>query len=139
MRRAHRDQNRVLEWREIAAVTEFEFLLEIAGEIVMPRKLNRRAEWCVRLHKNFAGRLASPGASSYLREKLKGSFARAEIGQMQRQIGVDDSDERHIREMQAFASNLYSNRDGEITRLEVAWISRIGFFTRYDSRLHRLT
>src|SRR5205085_11692122 len=102
MRRAHRDQNRVLEWREIAAVTEFEFLLEIAGEIVMPRKLNRCALWCVRLHKNFAGRLASPGASSYLREKLKGSFARADIGQMQRKIGDDDFDELPFRAVPAF-------------------------------------
>ena len=40
MSRTRGDQDRVFEWREIAAFTELESLLEIAGEIVMPRELN---------------------------------------------------------------------------------------------------
>src|SRR6266446_8344624 len=36
----HCYQNRVLEGREIATLAKLEFLLEIAGEIVMPRELN---------------------------------------------------------------------------------------------------
>src|ERR1700682_439528 len=40
MSRTHCYQNRVLERREIATLAKLEFLLEIAGEIVMPRELN---------------------------------------------------------------------------------------------------
>ena len=83
MRRAHRDQDRVLERRKIAALTELEFLLVIAGEIVVPRKLDRRAKWRVSLHKHLAVRFSASRASGYLRKKLKGSFAGAEIRQMQ--------------------------------------------------------
>ena len=42
VRGADGDQDRVFEWRKIAALPEFQFLLEVAGEIMMPRELNRR-------------------------------------------------------------------------------------------------
>ena len=48
------DQNRVFKWREIATVAKFKLLLEIAGKIVVARKLNRRTKRRVSLHKNFA-------------------------------------------------------------------------------------
>ena len=119
MRGTHGDQNRVLERRKIAALAKFEFLLEIAGEIVVPRELNRRTERRVSLHKNFARRFAASRATGHLREKLKRSFARAEIGQMQREIGVDDSDERHVWKMQTFRDHLRADEDVDLAGAEI--------------------
>ena len=108
----------MFEWRKIAALTKFEFLLEITGEIVMPRKLDRRTERRVGLHENFAGRFAAAGASGDLREQLERAFAGAEIGQVQREIGVDDSDERHIRKMQTFRDHLRADEDVDLAGAE---------------------
>ena len=73
----------MFEWREIAAFAKLELLLEISCEIMVPRKLNRGTERCVRLHENFAGCLAASGTSCHLGEKLERAFACAEIGKMQ--------------------------------------------------------
>src|ERR1043166_7286556 len=97
-----RNQNRVLERWEIAALTELEFLLKVAGEVVVPRKLNGRTKCRVSLHEDLARRFAAPSASGDLREKLKGAFACAEIRQVQSEICIDDSHQRHIWEMQTF-------------------------------------
>ena len=99
----------MFKWREIAAFTEFEFLLEIAGEIMVTRELDRRTERRVSLHKNFAGCFSASCASGDLCEKLKRSFAGAKIGHMQREIGVDDSDQRHIWKMQTLRDHLCAN------------------------------
>src|ERR1700746_371291 len=100
MRRTHRDQDRVFEWREIAAFAELKFLLEVACEIMVARELNRGRKRSVGLHENFAGCLAAAGAAGYLSKKLESAFTGAEIGQMQCEIGVDDTDKRYVREMQ---------------------------------------
>src|SRR5437667_3723829 len=68
MSRTHCYQNRVLERREIAMLAKLEFLLEIAGEIVMPRELNGGTKRCVSLHKDFSRRLAAARAASDLCE-----------------------------------------------------------------------
>ena len=120
MDRAHRDQDGVFERREIAALAELEFLLEITGEIVMPRKLNRWGKGSVSLHKHFAGRFASSGASSHLSQKLEGSLTRPKIRQMQSEIGVNDSDERHIREVQAFRDHLRADQDVDLACSEIS-------------------
>ena len=60
----------MLEWWKIAALTKFEFLLKIAGEIVVARKLDRGTKRRVSLYKNFTGRFSSSGASGDLCEKL---------------------------------------------------------------------
>src|SRR5438093_13476144 len=99
MSRTHGDQDSVFEWREIAAFTKLQFLLEIAGEIVVARKLDRGAERRVSLHKNLTRCLAATSASGHLCEELESAFAGAEIGEMQGQIGVDDTDKRHVRKM----------------------------------------
>src|SRR5207245_9390320 len=102
----HDDHDCVVEWQEIAAFTKLQFLLEIAGEIVVARKLNRGAERRVSLHENLTRCLAATSASGHLCEKLESAFAGAEIGQMQGQIGVDDPDKRYVREMQTFSDHL---------------------------------
>src|SRR4029453_2783426 len=120
MRGTHRDEDRVFERRKVATLAKFEFLLEIACEIVMARKLDRWRKRRVSLHKHFARGFAPPGAPGDLRKKLKGPFARAEIGQMQRQIGVDDPDERHIREMQAFRDHLRADQNIDLTGAKIS-------------------
>src|SRR5437870_4392330 len=53
MRRTYGNEHGMLEWREVAAFAEFQFLLEVTRKIVMPGKLNRWTEWCVGLNKDF--------------------------------------------------------------------------------------
>src|SRR5207244_12648183 len=68
MSRAHCYQNRVLERREIATLAKLEFLLEIAGEIVVPRELTGGTKRCVSLHKDFSRCLAAASPASDLCE-----------------------------------------------------------------------
>ena len=101
--RADRDQHCMSERREITALAELQLLLEIPGEIVMPRELNGRTKRRVGLDENFARRFAAARPSGHLGEELEGALSGPEIGQVERQIGVDDSDEGDVREMQPFA------------------------------------
>src|SRR6476660_4574299 len=119
MRRTHGDQDRVFEWREIAAFAELELLLQIPGEIMVSRKLNRGTERRVSLHENFAVCLATAGASCHLRKKLESAFAGAEIGKMQGEIGVDDADERYVGEMQAFRDHLRADQNIDLAGAKI--------------------
>src|SRR5204862_4085930 len=112
--------DRMCERREIAALAEFKFLLEIAGEIVVPCKLNRRTKRCVSLHKDFARRFAASGASGDLGQKLERAFARAEIGQMQCKIGVNNPDQRHIWKMQTFGDHLRADEDVDLAGAKIS-------------------
>src|SRR6476620_390322 len=120
MSRTHGDQDRVFEWREITSFAELELLLEISGEIMVPRKLNRGTERRVRLHENFAVCLAAAGASCHLCEKLESAFAGAKIGKMQREIGVDDTDKRHVRKMQTFRDHLSANENIDLAGAKIS-------------------
>src|SRR5262249_51291800 len=111
MSRANGDQDRVFERREIAALAELELLLEIAGEIMVTCELNRWRERRVGLHEDFARCLAASSASGDLCEKLERAFASAEVGQMQREIGVDDADQRYVWKMQAFGDHLGADQN----------------------------
>ena len=125
------DQNGVLKWWKIAALTKLELLLEITGEVMMPRELNRGRKRSVGLHKNFPWGLTSPGASSHLCEKLKRPFASAEIGQMQRQVRIDNSDQRHVRKMQTFRDHLRADENVDFARAEIAQRFAVRFFARH--------
>src|SRR6266404_9160181 len=104
----------MFEGREVAALAKFELLLKISGEIVVPRKLNRRTKRRVGLDEHFAWRLAATGAAGHLREQLKCSLARTEVRQVQREIGVDDPNQSDIREMQAFRNHLRPDQDVDL-------------------------
>ena len=121
----------MFEGRKIAALAEFEFLLEIAGEIVVTRELNRRTEWRVSLHENFSRRFAASSASGDLREKLKGAFACAEIWQMQREIGINDSDQRYVRKMQPFGDHLRADEDVDLAGAKISQRFAICFLARH--------
>src|SRR5437868_1980018 len=105
MTRANRDQNGMFERRKITPFTKLKLLFEVAGEIVMSGELNRRTKRRVGLDKDFAAYFAPSGAAGDLGEKLKRSFARSKIGEMQRQIGIDDPHESDIREVQSFCDH----------------------------------
>jgi hypothetical protein len=117
--RIARDQDGVFEWRKIAALTKFEFLLKITREIVVAGKLDRRTKRRVSLYKNFTGRFSTSRASGDLREKLKRAFACAKIGQMQREICIDDSDQRHIRKMKTLRDHLCTDEDVDVACAEI--------------------
>ena len=112
------DQNRMPERGKVAALPEFQFLLEIAREIVMPRELNRGAEGGIGLHENFARRFAPAGAARNLGQQLERSFASAEIRHMQREIGVDDSNESDVRKMETLRDHLRADENVDLTDTE---------------------
>src|SRR5437868_6171246 len=133
---AHRGQDRVFKWREVAALAELEFLLEITGKIVVPRELDRWRKRSVSLHEYFAGGFSAPRASCYLCEKLKSAFSRAKIRQMQRQIGIDDSDQGHIRKMETLRDHLCTDEDVDFARTKVSQCFAIRFLTRHGVCIH---
>src|SRR6267378_1584727 len=120
MRGADCDQNGVFERRKVAAFPKLQLLLKVTGEIVMPRKLDRRTKGRVGLHENFTQRFAATGPPRHLGEQLKSSFARPEIGKMQRQIGVDDSDQGHVWKMQTLGDHLCSDQDVDLPGAEIS-------------------
>src|SRR6187401_1764192 len=108
---SNRQQHRMREGRNITALPELELLIEIAGEIVVPGKLDGRAEGRKRLHENFTRGVSPAGAAGNLREELKRPLARPEIRQMEREISVDNSDERDVRKVQAFGDHLRADQN----------------------------
>src|SRR5436190_8833105 len=136
MWRAHGDQHRMFERRKIAALAKFEFLLKIPGEIMVPRKLNRRTKWRVSLYKNLTGCFSTSGAPGNLCEKLERAFPCAKIRQVQREIGIDDSHQRHIRKMETLRDHLRSDEDIDIARAEISQSLSIGFLARHRVCIH---
>ena len=90
------------------------------------------------MHENFARRFAAAGAAGDLGEQLKGPFARAEIRHVQREIGVDDSDQRHVRKMQTFRDHLRADQDVDLARAKSAQRFAIGIFARHRIGIHAL-
>src|SRR6266705_1706326 len=124
------------EWRKIAAFPKLYLLLEITGEIVMPRELDRRTEGRVGLHENFARRFTTSRASRDLREQLERSFAGAEIGQMKRQIGIDNSDERYIWKVQTFRDHLRADENIDFSGAKGTQRFAIGILARHGIGVH---
>ena len=133
------NEDGVFERREIAAFAKLQLLLEVAGEIVMARELDRRRKGRVGLDKNFARRFAASGPAGDLSEKLEGPFARAEIGQVQREIGVDDPDKSDVRKVQTFRDHLRADEDVDLARAESVERVAVGVFARIESASIRLT
>src|ERR1700726_3697980 len=106
----------MLKRREIAALAELKLLLKVAGEVGLPCELDRRTERCVSLHEHFARRIAPAGATGHLGEKLERPFPGAEIWKVQREIGIDDSNQCHVGEMQPLGDHLCANKDVDLAR-----------------------
>src|SRR5262245_29424267 len=99
-------------------------------------KLNRWRKWSVSLDENFAGCLAAASASGHLRKKLKRAFACAEIREVQGEIGVDNTDERYIREMQAFRDHLCADENIDLACAKIPQRFTIRFLARHRIGVH---
>src|SRR6516162_217401 len=121
----------MFEWRKVAVLTKLQLLLKVTREIVMPRKLYRRTERRVGLHEDFARPIAAPCPTCNLGKQLERPFARAEIRKMQRKIGVDDPDQRHIWEMQTLGDHLRADEDVDLAGAKIPQCLAISFFPRH--------
>ena len=73
-----------------------------------------------RLHENLALHVAAPGAPGDLREQLEGALARAEIRLVQREVGVNDADQRDVRKMQALGNHLRADENVGLADAKIA-------------------
>ena len=103
---------------EAEVLAKFKLLFGKAIEIVMPGKLNGRAERREGLHEHLALDFASSGSACHLSEKLKGSLSRPEVRQMQAQIGVDDPDEGHVGKVKSLGDHLRADKNIDRAFLE---------------------
>src|SRR5260370_23938197 len=67
--------------------------------------------WVVSLNQNASRDIAAPGASCDLDEQLESSLACAKIGDAERRVCVDDSNERPAREVMALGDHLCSDEN----------------------------
>ena len=77
---------------EVVFFAEFEFLFDEALEVVMAGELDGGAVGDEGLDEDFAFHFAPAGAASDLGEKGEGAFAGAEVGGIEGEVGVEDSD-----------------------------------------------
>src|SRR5262249_15841784 len=64
-----------------------------------------------RLHENAAPFIAAAGAAGDLGDELKRPLGCSQITKMERRIGVNDADERHIREIETLGDHLRAEQD----------------------------
>ena len=98
---------------------ELDLLVVETEEIVPPRILDRRMERREALHEDLALDVAPAGAPADLGEELEGPFARPEVRDVQRHVGVDDPDEGDIREVEPFRDHLRADQDVGLAHAEV--------------------
>lgn len=91
---------------EVVFFAEFEFLFDEALEVMMACELDRRAVGDEGLDEDFAFHFASSGASSNLSEEGEGAFASAEVGGVEGEVGIEDSDEGDVGEVESFGNHL---------------------------------
>ncbi len=115
-----REQRDAAERRIFQLLAEFDFLFVKAEEVVSARVLDGGMKRRESLHKDFAFDIAAAGAAGDLREQLEGAFARAEIRLMQREVGVNDADERDVWKMQTFRDHLRADEDVDFARAKIA-------------------
>src|SRR5436190_227499 len=76
---------------------KFDLLIIKAAIVVSAGILDSGMKRSEGLHDDLAFNVATPRASGHLGEQLKGAFAGAEIGDMEAQIGIDNSHESDVR------------------------------------------
>ena len=76
------------EGREAELVTHFHFLLRVAIEVMFPRELDARRVRGEGLDDDLALQLSPPCPSGDLGDELESPFPRAEIRDVQAEVGV---------------------------------------------------
>ena len=107
----NRYQDHASKWREIKALAKFELLFRKPIKVVVARKLNGWAERRKCLHEHLAFDVPSSRPTCDLSQELKGAFSRPKVGEMQAQIGVNNSDQGHAGKMKAFGDHLSANKN----------------------------
>ena len=79
--------------------SHFELLIDEAVEVVMSGELNGRAVRGRGLDNDLARHFSATGTASNLGEKLEGTFASAEVGGVEREVGIEDADEGDVGEI----------------------------------------
>ena len=67
---------------------------------------------------------------------MEGPLAGAEIGHVQREIGIDDSDQSDVGEMQTFGDHLGADEDVDLARAKGMKCFAIGVFARHRIGIH---
>ena len=83
---------------------------------------------------NAAGDAA--GAPGHLRQQLERAFAGAKVRHVQRQIGVNDADERDVGKMQALGDHLRADKNINLTGAKIAKHFAVIVFAFHDVRVH---
>src|SRR2546428_792340 len=99
---------------------KLDLLFVEADEIVPSRAFDRRGGRSERLHPHLAFDLPAPGATGDLSQQLECSLTRAKIRLMQREVGVNDSHQCDIWEMQSFGDHLRAEQDVELPRTKIS-------------------
>ena len=115
-----REQGDAAEGRVVQLAPELQFLVVETHEIMAPGALDRRVERGEGLHINLPFHIPSPRAAGDLRQQLKGPLRGAEIGQVQREVGVDDAHEGHVGEVQPLGDHLGAHEDVDFADAEIA-------------------
>lgn len=100
--------------------SHFELLIDEAVEVVMPCELNGRAVRGRGLDDDFARHFSATGTASDLGEELEGAFASAEVGGVEREVGIEDADEGDVGEIESLGDHLCSEEDLDLLGAEVA-------------------
>src|SRR5207247_3713026 len=90
-----------------------------SGEVMATGVLDGGMERSERLHEDFALHLTTAGASGHLGEQLEGPFARAEVGDVQAEVGVHDPHQGYVWEMEAFGDHLRADQNVDFAGPEV--------------------
>src|SRR5262249_23690310 len=114
------------------------FLIVKSEVIVAAGELNCGMKRRKRLHNDFAFNIAAAGAAGDLREQLKGAFAGTEIGLMQREVGKNDSDEGHVRKMQALGDHLRADENINFADAKIAEDFAVIILTLHGVGVHAM-
>ncbi len=102
----------------------------------MPRELHCRMKRRAGLHIHFAMHIAATAAARHLHEQLEHPFAGAEIGQLQRRIGIDHTHAGHVGEMQSFRNHLRADQNIDLAPGKSAEGLLIRILVAHRIRIH---
>ncbi len=86
----------------------------------MPRELHGGTVRRVGLDEDLALRFAAAGAAGDLGEQLEGALGGAEVGQVEREVGIEHADQGDVGEVESLGDHLGADEDVELLAAEVA-------------------
>ncbi len=99
------------ERRSPHAPARLQLLFGKANEVVSGRQADRRLIRCRRLHDHTSTLRTAAGATGHLRDQLKGSLGSAEVRLVQGGIGIDDSHQRDVGEIEPLGDHLRAQQN----------------------------